>query len=235
MKDIQQLIKKNSQEGRYEDIFPKTFTDAVRDRNTNDTITEILAGFNMYFIAYTGSVATTRLQVPIFLRKQGLWITYVKYDGTVVSEWYNTEPISDEEWQKDDNWQDFFKLIKDNLDDLLKEIDKFPTLIQTIINSVTNWMDKNAEDLVIDKIEDYIKSIDLESVIQNAITEWFTNNTAYIKDLIKEEVESYLDGNIEPLIGQYFEAVVRYMNQNERVIANALARHEQAITELQAG
>ena len=29
MKDIQQLIKKNSQEGRYEDIFPKTFTDAV--------------------------------------------------------------------------------------------------------------------------------------------------------------------------------------------------------------
>ena len=29
MKDIQQLIKKNSQEGRYEDIFPKTFIDAV--------------------------------------------------------------------------------------------------------------------------------------------------------------------------------------------------------------
>ena len=31
MKDIQQLIKKNSQEGRYEDIFPKTFIDAVGD------------------------------------------------------------------------------------------------------------------------------------------------------------------------------------------------------------
>ena len=29
MKDIQQLIKKNSQEGRYEDIFPNDFTDAV--------------------------------------------------------------------------------------------------------------------------------------------------------------------------------------------------------------
>ena len=28
MKDIQQLIKKNSQDGRYEDIFPKTFIDA---------------------------------------------------------------------------------------------------------------------------------------------------------------------------------------------------------------
>ena len=29
MKEIQQLIKKNSQEGRYEDIFHKTFIDAV--------------------------------------------------------------------------------------------------------------------------------------------------------------------------------------------------------------
>ena len=29
MKDIQQLIKKNRQEWRHEDIFPKTFTDAV--------------------------------------------------------------------------------------------------------------------------------------------------------------------------------------------------------------
>ena len=29
MKDIQQLINKNSQEGRYEDIFTKTFIDEV--------------------------------------------------------------------------------------------------------------------------------------------------------------------------------------------------------------
>lgn len=29
MKDIQQLIKKSSQEGRYEDIFPKTFLYAI--------------------------------------------------------------------------------------------------------------------------------------------------------------------------------------------------------------
>lgn len=29
MKDIQQLIKKNNQEGMYEDIFPKTFIDVV--------------------------------------------------------------------------------------------------------------------------------------------------------------------------------------------------------------
>ena len=41
MKDIQQLIKKNSQDGKYEDILPKTFTDAVScwfwdSRNLNE-------------------------------------------------------------------------------------------------------------------------------------------------------------------------------------------------------
>lgn len=38
MKDIQQLIKKSSQEGRYEDIFPKTFIDAVLDKESGGNI-----------------------------------------------------------------------------------------------------------------------------------------------------------------------------------------------------
>lgn len=29
MKDIQQLIKRNNLEGRYEGLFPKTFLDAI--------------------------------------------------------------------------------------------------------------------------------------------------------------------------------------------------------------
>lgn len=55
MKDIQQLIKKNSQEGRYEDIFPKTFIDAVLDKESGVTLTDILAMFNMLFLSYNGS------------------------------------------------------------------------------------------------------------------------------------------------------------------------------------
>ena len=47
MKDIQQLIKKNNQEGRYNDIFPKTYTDAVEDRGSGMLLTDILAGFNI--------------------------------------------------------------------------------------------------------------------------------------------------------------------------------------------
>lgn len=106
MKDIQQLIKKNSQEGRYESIFPKTFTDAVIDRENGAKLTDILAMFNMLFLSYVGSKSLTRLEVPISLRKTGIWITYVLYDKTVVTEWYAGEAIDDTSFSNDSNWRD---------------------------------------------------------------------------------------------------------------------------------
>lgn len=106
MKDIQQLIKKNSQEGRYEYIFPKTFIDAVLDKESGVTLTDILAMFNMLFLSYNGSRSQTRLQVPSSLRRQGLWVTYVLYDKTVVTEWYNAEAIDDTTFGDSANWRD---------------------------------------------------------------------------------------------------------------------------------
>lgn len=85
MKDIQQLIKRDNLEGRYKDIFPKTFIDAITDRESGITLTDILSSFNMYFLSYTGSRETTRLEVPMSIRKQGLWITYV-LDGNTIME-----------------------------------------------------------------------------------------------------------------------------------------------------
>lgn len=105
MKDIQQLIKKSSQEGRYEDIFPKTFLDAVIDKDSGITLTDILSSFNMYFLSYTGSRETTRLEVPMSIRKQGLWITYVLYDGNTIIEWYGVDTVDDVSWQDGNNWR----------------------------------------------------------------------------------------------------------------------------------
>lgn len=106
MKDIQQLIKKNSQEGRYEDIFPKTFIDAVLDKESGVTLTDILAMFNMLFLSYNGSRSRTRLQVPSSLRREGLWVTYVLYDKTIVTEWYSAEAIDDTTFGDSANWRD---------------------------------------------------------------------------------------------------------------------------------
>lgn len=105
MKDTQQLIKKGN-EGIYEDIFPNTYTDAVFDRKSGENLDNILSGFNMYFLPYTGSKRTTRLQVPMSLRRQGLWITYVTYDKVVIVEWYDSDLINDENWELDINWEE---------------------------------------------------------------------------------------------------------------------------------
>lgn len=99
-----QLVKRNPVEG-YKNVFPKTFIDAIKDRESGASLEEIIQGFNMYFLSYNGSVALTRCKVPKALRKEGLWITYVLYDHTVVTEWYNSDNIDDESWGSDSNWR----------------------------------------------------------------------------------------------------------------------------------
>lgn len=99
-----QLVKKNPAEG-YQNVFPKTFIDAIKDKESGVSLQEILQGFNMYFLSYNGSRALTRCKVPAILRKEGLWITYVLYDHTVVTEWYNSDQIDDNSWSMDSNWR----------------------------------------------------------------------------------------------------------------------------------
>ena len=99
-----QLVKKNPAEG-YQNVFPKTFIDAIKDKESGVSLQEILQGFNMYFLSYNGSRALTRCKIPTVLRKEGLWITYVLYDHKVVTEWYNSDQIDDVSWGTDDNWR----------------------------------------------------------------------------------------------------------------------------------
>lgn len=106
MKDIQQLIKKNSQEGRYESVLPKTFTDAVIDKESGKTLPDILSGFNMYFLTYLGGIQITRNQVPLSIRKKGLWITYVLFDSTMITEYYTGDAVDDVSWGLDSNWKE---------------------------------------------------------------------------------------------------------------------------------
>lgn len=87
-------------------IFPKNYTDNIRDKESNKTLTEILQGFNCYFLSYTGNVETTRLQVPKLLRKQGLWITYVDYEKNTITEYYDNPSIEDSAFKDSSNWRE---------------------------------------------------------------------------------------------------------------------------------
>ena len=111
MADVSQLLRKNNQ-GGYKNIFPKTYLDNIIDKESGMTLSDILSGFNMYFLSYTGSRSQTRLQVPSILRRTGLCVTYVLYDGTIVNEYFIGDNISDSEFEKNDNWKDIYKTPK---------------------------------------------------------------------------------------------------------------------------
>lgn len=104
MKDIQQLIKRDNQEGKYKDIFPQTYIEAISDKQTGVGLDQILNSFNMYFLNYLGDASITRLQVIDKLRRQGLWITYVTFDNKVIIEWYNSTDLSNTAWANSSNW-----------------------------------------------------------------------------------------------------------------------------------
>lgn len=55
-----QLIKKDSQRG-YRNVFPKTFLDAIKDRESGKSLVDILNSFNMYFVSYVGDRGETRV------------------------------------------------------------------------------------------------------------------------------------------------------------------------------
>lgn len=100
----QQLVKKGS-DGRYSNVMPNSWIEAIKDKGTGQTLVEILQGFNMYFLPYNGNTSATRCLVPMILRKKGLWITYVKYDGNVYTEWYAASDIDDKSWGDSSNWR----------------------------------------------------------------------------------------------------------------------------------
>ena len=99
-----QLVKRDYLEG-YRKVFPKTYVDAIKDRESGLSLAEILRSFNMYFLSYGGNKALTRCSLPKTLRREGVWITYVLYDHSIVTEWYNSDNIDDESFGDDNNWR----------------------------------------------------------------------------------------------------------------------------------
>lgn len=131
MKDIQQLIKKNNQEGRYSNIFPKSYTEAIQDKETGECLNVTLQKTNFLFLSYNGSEEDTRLQVPYSMRRKGLWISYVTLEGSIISNFYNGEGIGDAQWKDSNNW------ISSGIGD-----------IQEIINDIKDWVNSYISDLI---------------------------------------------------------------------------------------
>ena len=96
---------------------------------------------------------------------------------------------------------------------------EYPAYIEVVLeedaNRILNIDFYSNRDFI---IFDYIDSEEFKTIVEGDIS---------------NIVNNYLGDNLEPLVGEFLTQIVTYLRDNERVIANALARHEQAITELQ--
>lgn len=131
--NIQQLIKKNpSYAEGYQNIYPWTYTESVKDKETGELLDETLSRMNYFTLAYGGSEYDTRMQVPLKYRKKGTIISYLDYDNLLHVDFYSNDEIDDMSWVSDENWipvfsyyNGFFTLPwKGSFEDTLLQINK---------------------------------------------------------------------------------------------------------------
>ena len=88
-------------------------------------------------------------------------------------------------------------------------------------------------------IQQYVADNLSEETLANIINTYLADNiqticnTFFNSDAGKQAINEAIAPQLEEIVGEYFTALSTFVEDNERVIANALARHEQAITDLQ--
>lgn len=118
----EQLIQKDCTTGAYKDMYPVTTLSAIKDLSTGKTLDRILEEFNHIYLPFKdNSKSLTRLQVPDKFRRRGLWITYVSCKGNTITEWYDSDDLSNKAWGDNKNWVPYIdkELIKDAVKDAL--------------------------------------------------------------------------------------------------------------------
>lgn len=229
---VYQLIKKHPLNKGCKEVHPKTYVEAIKDKLTDISLDEILASFNMLYLPYIGSREDTRLQVPKFLRRKGLWITYVDYDDKIRTEWYTSNHLGDEHWQSDIHWN-----VALSMSDLLEQYfgsDAFyNTFVQAVTNAINNILDQiqvGVDEETVRRIcQEIIDGLDLSNEIQNAVNNYinsdefnskleeYFNNLDLSQD-IDNSVNKYLDGkDLSTLINNAINEIVENINWGDYI------------------
>lgn len=91
----------------YSKIYPLTYMRNILDENGNNNLVDIFKCYNHIYVTYANNVSSTRLLVPEFLRKYGLWISYEK-NGKLYTEAFlgsNVDAKDEYKWIADSNWE----------------------------------------------------------------------------------------------------------------------------------
>lgn len=102
--NIHQINKLDVNDLKRKDIFPITVTSAVFDKQGN-SLEALLLQNNSIFLSYKGSSETTRITVPLKMRRKGLIISYKDYDGNAITEKLVYDDfIADDIFKLDSSW-----------------------------------------------------------------------------------------------------------------------------------
>lgn len=179
MKDIQQLIKKDGQEGKYENIFPITYTSSVKDRETSETLEEILTRYNFIYLPWQGSNSSTRLLLPSKFRKKNLWVGFVNEVGDNITQFYNNHHIDDENWASDANWSDH-TLASFKLDAIASVSDGKLAVICELVNNTLQFK-FSIPVPKIDKVSAYAETLPPNSNAEATVRTYGEDNTTNLE------------------------------------------------------
>lgn len=102
---VQQLDKLAKDKNERFPIYPLTYIQAVYDARTKERLDSILWKCNNVYLPWMGSAVDTRIQLPFWMRRKGIYITYKDLDGNVITErCINDDCVADHIFRKDDNW-----------------------------------------------------------------------------------------------------------------------------------
>lgn len=231
---IHQLNKINEKGTERQNFFPISVVQAIFDK-TGIRLDAIISSFNYLFLPWKGTKEDTRLQVAELMRRKSLVVCYRDLDDNITIEMYNSNERSDNEWKKDDNWKDFADWLHQVIEDILDNLEDYENLKDIIMQLFDTYLNEYGKAYIKQLFDEYIETIDIEELVNTVFNNYIKSDefnqllTNTVNNQISDIVNNYIGENMQPIVDAYMEKVSEYLKNNERVIANALSRHEEDI------
>ncbi len=102
---VQQLDKLAKDKNERFPIYPLTYIQAVYDARTKERLDSILWKCNNVYLPWMGSAGDTRIQLPFWMRRKGIIITYKNLDDETITEKLTYDLcIADDFFRLDSSW-----------------------------------------------------------------------------------------------------------------------------------
>lgn len=117
---MSQMFQHDCVSGHHKPVYPDTTIDRVVD-SAGKPLSKILSEVNHIYVPYVNnSRRDTRLQVPVAMRRRGLWITYETKQG-LVTEIYASSLTDIASWTDPKNWVSYLneRVIEEKIKEVL--------------------------------------------------------------------------------------------------------------------